>query len=290
MEARRQRASAGLEKPTGAAPRRLYVEADGTTVPMRASKDSSSEGAAERASEETRRSKRQRTPGKVEYKEVKVGAVFEARRNESGELEAGEITYTGTFGDAGVCVEQVVAEAKARGSDAAEEVVLLSDGGEWLWNRLPAAFAGKKVTQILDGCHPSERLTEISKKVFGEETPQATEWAKGQRGLLYEGDTRPVIQAIEQVLKEHPNAPEYVGQSLGYFKEHEHRMNYGELRAQGYFIGSGVIESACGHVVGDRLKGSGMKWSPGHVPYVLALRVGRASDWWDKFWKEDRRN
>jgi hypothetical protein len=110
------------------------------------------------------------------------------------------------------------------------------------------------------------------------------------RGLLYEGDTRPVIQAIEHLLSERPNAPEYVSQSLGYFKEHEDRMNYGELQAHGYFIGSGVIERACGHVVGDRLKGSGMKWSPDHVPSVLALRVCRASGWWDDFWKQDRRN
>jgi hypothetical protein len=37
-----------------------------------------------------------------------------------------------------------------------------------------------------------------------------------------------------------PEAKEQVQKNLGYFREHEGRMNYGELRAQGYFIGSGV--------------------------------------------------
>ena len=27
-----------------------------------------------------------------------------------------------------------------------------------------------------------------------------------------------------------------------------------------------------------------VKWSPDHVPKMLAVRVCRASGWWDKFW------
>ena len=62
-------------------------------------------------------------------------------------------------------------------------------------------------------------------------------------------------------------------------------MNYGELRAQGYFIGSGVIESAGKHIVGESFKRAGMRWSQDHAPKILALRVCRASGWWDGFWK-----
>jgi hypothetical protein len=63
-------------------------------------------------------------------------------------------------------------------------------------------------------------------------------------------------------------------------------MNYGELRSQGYFIGSGVIESACKHIVGERFKRAGMRWSQDHAPKLLALRVCRASGWWNDFWKD----
>lgn len=277
INTREQQALAGLVKPPGEPPRRLYVEADGTTAPMRAQGDNSPEA---------RRSRGQRSPGRVEYKEVKLGAIFDSSEGPSGKPEAGEKTYTGTFGDAETCVPKVLAEAKARGSDEAQEIVLLSDGGGWLWNRLPGAFTGKKVKEILDWCHPSERLTQIAQRVFGDEAKQGEEWAEHQREQLYEGRTQTVLEAIEQLKPKSREAKGYVHQCLGYFREHEGRMNYGELRAQGYFIGSGVIESACKHIVGERFKRAGMRWSQEHAPKILALRVCRASGGWDRFWKE----
>lgn len=280
IHTREQRALAGLAEPPVEPPKRLYVEADGTTAPMRAQGDNSPEA---------RKKRGQRSAGKVEYKEVKLGAIFEGRVGDDGKPQPGEKTYTGTFRDAEVCVGKVLAEAKARGSDEAQEIVLLSDGGEWLWNRLPGAFVGKKVKEILDWCHPSGRLTEIARKVFGEGTTEAKEWADRQRYLLYEGRTQAVLKAMEELNPETSAGKEQVDESLGYFREHEGRMNYGELRAQGYFIGSGVIESACKHIVGERFKRAGMRWSQEHAPNILALRVCRASGWWDGFWKETSR-
>lgn len=277
IHAREQQALAGLMKPPEEPPKRLYVEADGTTAPMRAQGDNSPEA---------RKKRGQRSEGKVEYKEVKLGAIFEGRVGADGNPEPGEKTYTGTFGDAEACVGKVLAEAKAQGSDEAEEIVLLSDGGEWLWNRLPGAFVGKKVKEILDWCHPSERLTEMARKVFGEGTKEAKEWADRQRDLLYDGHTAEVIGAMEELNPETPAGKEQVQESLGYFREQEGRMNYGELREQGYFIGSGVIESACKHIVGERFKRAGMRWSQKHAPKILALRVCRASGWWEGFWEE----
>ena len=47
-------------------------------------------------------------------------------------------------------------------------------------------------------------------------------------------------------------------------------MGYDEYRANGRFVGSGVIESVCKTVVGRRFKRSGMDWSlkGAEVPYV----------------------
>jgi hypothetical protein len=38
-------------------------------------------------------------------------------------------------------------------------------------------------------------------------------------------------------------------------------MRYPRFRAQGLFIGSGVVEAGCKTVVGARLKQSGMLWT-----------------------------
>ena len=38
-------------------------------------------------------------------------------------------------------------------------------------------------------------------------------------------------------------------------------MDYRRYRANGWFIGSGIVEAGCKHVVGQRLKQSGMFWT-----------------------------
>ena len=49
-------------------------------------------------------------------------------------------------------------------------------------------------------------------------------------------------------------------------------MRYDLFRAAGYPIGSGTVESACKHVVQQRLKQSGMRWSRQGAQAMLALR------------------
>ena len=214
--------------------------------------------------------------------------VFQATLNAEGKPQSGPKTYTGTFAEAETCVAQVRAEAKVRGADAAEEIVLLNDGGAWIWNRMPGAFPGKRVTQILDCRHPQERFTEIAKRVFGEGTMEAGAWSEEQRHALLDGRVQEVIESIEKLRPKGKQSKEYIRQALGYLRANAQRMNYGELRTQGYFIGSGVIESACKHIAGERFKRAGMRWSRLHVPKLLALRVCRASGWWEEFWKQGR--
>ena len=54
-------------------------------------------------------------------------------------------------------------------------------------------------------------------------------------------------------------------------------MRYAQFRAQGLFIGSGVIEAACKNLVGKRLKQSGMEWSVRGANAILALRCATLS-------------
>ena len=71
-----------------------------------------------------------------------------------------------------------------------------------------------------------------------------------------------------------------------YFGNNLHRMEYPEYEAQGWQIGSGVVESACKTVVGQRLKLAGMRWGEGGADAVCHLRAlfrSEASQW-DAFW------
>jgi hypothetical protein len=74
---------------------------------------------------------------------------------------------------------------------------------------------------------------------------------------------------------------------ITYFRNQAHRMDYPTYEANGWFIGSGAMESACKTVVGQRLKGSGMRWSEkgAHaVCHVRALYRSEHSQWID-FWR-----
>ena len=58
-----------------------------------------------------------------------------------------------------------------------------------------------------------------------------------------------------------------------YFSNNRHRMEYPEYEAEGWQIGSGVVESACKTVVGQRLKGAGMRWSEAGAHAVCHVRA-----------------
>ena len=64
-------------------------------------------------------------------------------------------------------------------------------------------------------------------------------------------------------------------------------MQYKTFRDKGYKIGSGVIESACKHVVAQRCKQAGMRWEKEGIEAVLAFRCLDKNNAWDNYWYPD---
>ena len=62
-------------------------------------------------------------------------------------------------------------------------------------------------------------------------------------------------------------------------------MNYGEYLAKGWFIGSGVVESACKNLVGGRFKLSGMRWTRAGADALLPIRTALLSNRYEKLWE-----
>ena len=50
------------------------------------------------------------------------------------------------------------------------------------------------------------------------------------------------------------------------------RMRYAHFRSQGFFVGSGVVETGCKTIIGYRLKQSGMEWSIRGANTIISLR------------------
>ena len=88
-----------------------------------------------------------------------------------------------------------------------------------------------------------------------------------------------------------PSAREVWQETLTYFTNQVHRMDYPRYRACGWQIGSGPVESGCKTVVGQRLKCAGMRWGEPGSEGVCQLRALFWSEpgQWDAFWAGHRR-
>ena len=66
-------------------------------------------------------------------------------------------------------------------------------------------------------------------------------------------------------------------------------MRYDAYLAEGWPIGTGVVEGACGHLVKDRMQQAGMRWTQPGAQALLDLRAVRLNGDWDAYWQCHRR-
>ena len=92
-----------------------------------------------------------------------------------------------------------------------------------------------------------------------------------------------------QLQQHYPEAQAFSG-NLAYLEKRKEQLRYLQFQAQGWPIGSGIVESGNKLVVEARLKGSGMHWAEDHVDSMLAIRNIICSDRWKDEWPkiEDR--
>lgn len=232
----------GMAKDPELAPERLYVTVDGAMAPM-----------------------------KQGWRECKVGAVYEASVNNKGDVIARDIEHVATFGDAEAIGDSVYALAFRRGVERCSEVVVLGDGGRWIWKQAKSNFP--EAVQILDFYHAAEHLSEVAKAWHGAQSPKAAKWLEERSRDFLEGRWDTVMRSIRAwrpVEEEHISTKE---ENLNYFRRNRERMHYDEYRARNMHIGSGIAESSCKCLVQARLKQSGMRWAEPGAESILQLRT-----------------
>jgi hypothetical protein len=173
------------------------------------------------------------------------------------------------------------------GMDRAERWVAISDGGAGIEEFLQANFPRVEVV-ILDFFHAAEHLGDWA-KAWHPDDADAAERLAGDwcHRLKHEGGAAVLAALTALDLSGWPAAMQEAHRQLvGYVTNQVHRMDYPTYRAKGWQIGSGPVESACKQVVGQRLKGSGMRWGEAGADAVCHLRAlfrSEASQW-DAFW------
>ncbi|MGC9317970.1 MAG: ISKra4 family transposase [Armatimonadota bacterium] len=166
--------------------------------------------------------------------------------------------------------ERVYALAARLGVEDAEEVVMIGDGAEWIWNLVAMHFPD--AVQILDYYHACEHIHEVAEAHYGEDDQRARRWATAHKRKLLEEGPEPLLRALTAMRPESEEAEEVIRRTWGYVRRHRERMRYPQFRARGLSIGSGPVEAACKVITGQRLKRAGMRWSDAGADHVLALR------------------
>ena len=191
--------------------------------------------------------------GHHETKVAAIGGADPALKKEDEELRVEKWSYVTHTGDVGTFGSLAWMESYRQGVEEAQEVVVLGDGAAWIWALAEEHWP--KAVQILDFWHASEHLWSMGKALFGEEDERVGPWVEVVKGRLRHGKIKEMIRQWGGL---NARSPELFNQELTYFSNQSARMNYPAYRQKGYPIGSGSVESANRHVVGVRVKQSGM--------------------------------
>jgi hypothetical protein len=230
------------------------------------------------------------------WHEIKVGVVGHAQPTQRPGREPGSWrpgaqvraqSYVAHVGSMSGAAERLYAEVVRRGCDPAdEEVLCMGDGAPSIWNEFATHFPRR--VEILDWYHAVEHLWAAGNGLFGEGSAAAGAWVAARKEELWEGDVEAVRAALQAAAEQESRGPAAAAE-VHYFTVNAGRMAYATYRAAGYPLGSGVVESGCKQVVGQRAKGAGMRWGATGVQAVLTLRATLLSGAWEANWATRRR-
>jgi len=174
--------------------------------------------------------------------------------------------------------------------DRAERWIALSDGGAGLEAFLQMNFPRVEAV-ILDFYQAAEHLGKLAKAFHpGDEAAARDLQGRWCQQRKHEGGPAllATLQALDLRGRSQMVRTTYDAE-VGYFTNHVHRMDYPRYQSKGWQIGSGPVESACKRVVGQRLKGAGMRWGEEGADAVCHLRAWFLSEkgQWDAFWNRN---
>ena len=275
VEMHRDRSSAFVKDPRAgtqdgfdARAKTVCVMADGTGMPMRKECLQGVKG----------------KDGRAKTREVKTGAIFVASKTSDNEphRDLDTTTYVATTHRREKFGKYLRNEFDRRFAKPPETVLYITDGGKWLHSIHESDFPF--ATEILDVYHAVEHLKPLMLGLGIREGSK--EWKYRHHywsECIKAGKVQNILDYIWKNLR--TSLGKDAMREYKYYRGNVGRMKYDEYRANGWFIGSGVIESGCKTVIGQRFKQSGMIWSLKGAKALLPLRTLHKSNRLEEFFQ-----
>lgn len=252
----------------------LIIAADGVTVPFRSQEN---------------------TPkGKIVWREIKVALLTRLGQHQttSGKTitRLHQRRLVAVLGDIDALKPRLQLEAVRQGVNTATQIAWLSDGARGFWRLYQECFAEHAIG-ILDFYHAVQHLWQAA-VAYSDGNPTRTPqmWFARMRHQLRHGFGKRIIKELDWLSK-YKNTAEVtkpiLRQVRDYLKNHIDHIQYRQFKKQDLPIGSGMVESACKWLIGQRFKGTGMRWSEDGFNHLLHLRLAWVNHRFDSLFSEE---
>lgn len=214
------------------------------------------------------------------WKENKLGMIFSKkdlykRKDQSNMIIKKE--FTSIFGGVQKFKEHFFNLALKHDYLSYKKVIFITDGATWIRNMLNELFP--EAIQILDKFHLLENIGDYAKAVFKDNERKVNNFVE----RTFERIVNKEFDLIYSELKKYKDLslPSGTVNLETYIKNNENKMDYRHYESQGWFVGSGSIESSNKTVVQRRTKQPGMRWSIDGGQFMLTLRAKEESGLWN---------
>lgn len=191
--------------------------------------------------------------------------------------------YVATFGPAQDVGKLTYAAACELGATEAKQQVVLGDGAEWIKTQACEHFPD--AVKILDWPHLWRKMRDAVRALQPGKQATRRAWRKEQYEvllpLLWQGQQASALAHLQSLCPTSGEVPPPLEDAIRYLQTQKDWLGkYEQWQADGYPVGSGLVERAVAVVINARMKKRGMRWKRANATAVVALRVEHLNaDW-----------
>lgn len=193
--------------------------------------------------------------------------------------------YVATFGDSVRLGALAYAAAYGLGGEEARRQQVLGDGADWIKTQADLHFP--RALKTLDWGHVERVVHKAIRAALPGKSKrvQRKELHAFIPARLWKGDVEGALAALAGMRPDEDREPiAALEEAIEYIQGQRTWLgDYCQWQAEGFAVGSGLVERAVALVINWRMKKRGMRWCRPNADAMVALRTCRLNDDWDEY-------